>query len=57
MRQLTKSYRIRLSEETVRKLNHLKQFNIIPSRFIRIAIDKELSLFVPEKITKSNIPF
>jgi hypothetical protein len=57
---LTKSRRYRLPETLVEKLQKLRQFNVIESKFVRAAIEEKLQrdlpkLKIPDK--KEWVPF
>jgi predicted DNA-binding protein len=49
MGQYTETYRIKLSKETKLKLNGLKKYNIMPTRFIRQAIEEKLEKEIQRK--------
>ena len=57
MRKLVNTYRITISDEMKQKLHELKyRFNIIPTSFIRIAIEEKLKRDLPNlKIKESKI--
>lgn len=57
---LTKSRRYRLPEELVNKLQKLREFKVVESKFVRAAIEEKLkrdlpNLKLPKK--KSECPF
>jgi len=59
MGQYTETYRIKLSKETKLKLNGLKKYNIMPTRFIRQAIEEKLEKEIQKLkiINKIKLPF
>jgi hypothetical protein len=54
MKTLTKTRRYNLSEELINKLDQLKQYNIVESRFVRIAIEEKLQRDIPKLKTESE---
>jgi len=42
MAQLIKRYEVKLSEQQSRTLEKLREYNIVPSKFIRLAIKEKL---------------
>lgn len=60
MRQFTETYRIKLTKETRYKLDKLKAFNIVPAKFIRLAIEQKLASDLPKLKPlqkKETLPF
>lgn len=60
MRQYTETYRITLTPEMKQKLDKLKVYKVIPTRFVRKAIDEKFDRDWKEiqaKKFKYKIPF
>jgi len=56
MKILTKTRRYRFSLELINKLDKLKEYNIVESRFVRIAVEEKLKRDLPKlKIEKEKI--
>jgi hypothetical protein len=55
MKILSKSYRIRLTQDDVALLNSLKSYGIVPSDFVRKAIRQKIKSELPELIEQENI--
>ena len=57
---LTISRRYRFPRQLTEKLQKLKKFNIVESKFVRLAIEEKLQRDLPklkEKSTKEILPF
>lgn len=59
MRQYTETYRVTITPETKQKLEKLRTYKVIPTRFVRKAIDEKLSRDWKEiqAKKKTKIPF
>lgn len=60
MRLLTETYRVNLPSELLQKVRLLKQYKIVPAKFIRQAIEEKLNRDLPKlkiKSEKIHLPF
>lgn len=58
MRTLTKTRRYNLSEDLVFKLDKLKDYSIVESKFVRLAIEEKLTRDLPKiKIEKERFKY
>lgn len=57
MRQFTETYRIMLSKEEKAKLTLLRKYRIVPTKFVREAIEEKLSRELPMLKIKSETPY
>lgn len=54
MAQLTKRYEVKISEDLSDTLEKLREYKIIPSKFIRLAIEEKLERDYKKIVEKQN---
>lgn len=57
MKQYTYTYRITISAKMKQKLDILKKYNIMPTSFIRRAIDEKFERDFPEIVKKEHFTY